>query len=374
VIEGAQLAEELSFNGAFRYSDYSTVGAVESYAYGVEWAPVAGLRFRAQQQRAVRAPNIGELFSPQTNGFPGAIDPCSSTSTAAATGNAAICAAQGVPGAIYNTEFQANSQLEGLFGGNPNLDAETSDTLTVGFVAQPSFAPGMTVTVDYWNIEIEDAIGTIPIQTVLDGCYDGSNPGYCALVNRTGSGLIDFVELNNQNVAFLGGEGVDLQVDYTMDVGEGTLRANLIGGYKIADEFQALPGDPVDDCVGFFGGNAGVCGEPSPEWKHTARLDYLQGPLLVSGRWRYIGESIVDDFQTSATPGLFADSIDAYNYFDITGQYEISDNVQISGGIQNVADENPPELGDCCSEQANTWPATYETLGRTFFVGGKLTF
>ena len=373
VIEGAQLAEELTLNGAFRYSDYSTVGAVESYAYGVEWAPFDGLRFRAQQQRAVRAPNIGELFSPATNGFPGAIDPCGDTA-GATTGTSALCLANGVPTGGFGTALQANSQIEGLFGGNPNLSEETSDTLTVGFVAQPSFAPGLVVTVDYWDISVEEAIGTIPIQTVLDGCYIDGVASFCSLVNRRANGSIDFVELNNQNVSFLGGEGVDLQVDYTMDVGEGTLRGNLIGGYKIADEFQALPTDPVDDCVGFFGGNDGTCGEPSPEWKHVARLDYIQGPFLVSGRWRYIGETKVDDFQTNPTPGLFVDTIDAYNYFDVTAQYDISDNVQISGGVVNVADEDPPELGDCCSEQGNTWPATYETLGRTFFVGGKLTF
>ena len=124
----------------------------------------------------------------------------------------------------------------------------------------------------------------------------------------------------------------------------------------------------------FFGGNAGICGEPSPEWKHAARLDYLQGPLLASLRWRYIGSTKVDDFQANANLGLFVDSIDAYNYFDITGQYDISENVQITAGIENIADEDPPVLGECCSEQANIWPASYRTLGREYFIGGKLTF
>ncbi len=372
MIESAQLADQLSLNAAFRYSDYSTVGGIESYAYGIEWALVDGLRFHAQQQRAVRAPNISELFFPQTNGFPSLIDPCGD-SNGSTTGSQALCEANGVPMGFFGRPL-TQGQTDGIFGGNPNLGEETSDTLTVGFVAQPAFAPGLVVTVNYYDIDVKDAIGTIPIQSTLDGCYIDGIASFCSLVSRDGAGSIRSVELINQNVSFLGAEGIDLQLDYTRDVGEGALRAHLIGGYKIADEFQALPTNAVDDCVGFFGGNAGVCGEPSPEWKHNARLDYVQGPLLVSGRWRYIGGTKVDDFQTNVNPGLFVDSIDAYNYFDITGQYDISQNVRITAGIENIANEDPPELGECCSEQANTWPATYETLGRTYFVGGKLTF
>lgn len=377
LIEGAAFAEELSLNGAYRYSDYSTVGGVSSYAIGAEWAPISDIRFRGQIQRSVRAPNVQELFSPQTNGFPGATDPCSS-----GTGSASICAATGVPAGIFGTNFQANSQLEGLFGGNPNLDAETSDTLTLGFVAQPSAVPGLTVTVDYYDIQVDDAIGTIPIQTVLNGCYDGSNPAYCDLVNRSPAGLIDFVELTNANVAFLGVEGIDVEVDYQFDadqIGLGALGGefgfNIVGGYKLKSDFQALITDPVIDCVGYMGGRAGLCGEPDPVWKHTATMRYVKGPVLTSLRWRYLSNVEVDDELDGLDPSeLFVSDTGAKSYFDLSSQWDITDNFQLSGGIINLLDTDPPVLGDCCSQQANTYPATYNPFGRKLFLGGKMRF
>ncbi|MGB0907231.1 MAG: TonB-dependent receptor plug domain-containing protein [Maricaulaceae bacterium] len=383
LVEGAEFAEELSLNGAYRYSDYSTVGGVSSYAIGLEWAPVSSLRFRGQIQRSVRAPNVQELFAPQTNGFPGATDPCAAqngpnNTTIAATASAAACAATGVPASAYNTTgLQPNSQSEGLFGGSPTVSEETSDTITFGFVAQPSMVDGLTITVDYYNIDVDDAISTAPIQEVLNGCYDGSVPGFCSLINRQGSGIIDNVVLTNQNIAFLGTEGIDVEIDYQFDapmIG-GELGFNIYGGYKMSDESQALPTTAVRDCAGYMGGRAGFCGEPSPEWKHTATLRHVKGPVLTSLRWRYLSNVDVDDELGGLDPSqLFAPKTGAKNYFDLSSQWDISDHFQISGGIINVFDVDPPALGDCCSEQANTYPATYNPFGRQFFVGGKMRF
>jgi outer membrane receptor protein involved in Fe transport len=376
LIEGAAFAEELSLNGAYRYSDYSTVGGVSSYAVGLEWAPVSDVRFRGQIQRSVRAPNVQELFAPQTNGFPGATDPCAQPGASAI---AALCQATGVPAAsVGDSAIQPNSQTEGLFGGNPDLAEETSDTITLGFVAQPSAIPGLTLTVDYYNIDVDDAIGTAGIQTVLDNCYNGVVPEFCGLINRLGNGQIDNVELTNQNVAFLGSEGIDVEVDYSFDapgVIGGEFGLNIIGGYKISDEFQALAITELDDCTGFMGGRAGVCGEPSPEWKHTASLRHVKGPVLTTLRWRYLSNVRVDDPLRDLDPSeLFANETGAKNYFDLSSQWDISDHFQISGGIINAFDVDPPVLGDCCSEQANTYPATYNPFGRKFFVGGKMRF
>ncbi len=381
LVEGAAFAEELSLNAAYRYSDYSTVGGLDTYAIGAEWAPNSQVRFRTQFQRAARAPNINELFSPQTNGFPGALDPCSGGSTGSFDGAAtttANCIANGVPAGVVGTAFNPNSQVEGLFGGNPNLNEETADTITVGFVAQPEALPGLVVTVDYFQIEVDDFVSTIPVQVVLDGCAFDGNAAFCALVNRNANGTIDFVELSAQNVAFAGVEGVDVQVEYGWDLGEmGDLALDFVGGYTISSEFQALPTETLDDCTGTFGANYGRCGEPTPEWKHAARLDWVKGDMLASLRWRYIGEVQADDFidpTFSGSTGLFVDTIDSYNYFDLTGSYTLSENLTLNAGILNLADQQPPELGDCCSEQANTWPATYGPLGRSFFVGAKASF
>ncbi len=381
VVEGAEWADEFSLNGAFRHSDYSTVGGTNTYSVGAEWAPNSQIRFRAQQQRAVRAPNVNELFSPQTNGFPGAQDPCSSGLGSYVAGNAALdaaCEANGVPAASVGAALQGNSQIEGLFGGNPGLDVETSDTLTVGFVAQPESVDGLIVTVDYYKIEVEDFISTIPVQVVLDGCFLEGNNDFCSLVNRQQGGAIDFISLTNQNVAFAGSEGVDISVEYSWETEFGDFAIDVLSGYKMSSEFQSLPGETVDDCTGYFGADYGRCGEPEPEWKHNARLDWSKGDLLASLRWRYVGEVQADNYidPNNASPedDLFVDSIDAYNFFDLSGSYQLNDTFTLNAGIINLTDEEPPALGDCCSEQANTWPATYNPLGRQFFVGAKASF
>jgi outer membrane receptor protein involved in Fe transport len=382
LIEGQEFAEEFSLNGAYRYTDHSLSGGFSSYAGGAEWAPTGDIRFRGQYQRAVRAPNVVELFSPQTNGFPGAVDPCAAQDGVAALGQQALCLANGVPAALYNTEYQANSQIEGLFGGNPDLVPETSDTITFGAVITPAAIPGLTMTVDYYDIDVDGAISTIPVQNVLTDCFNGSVPEYCGLINRSAAGLIDNIVLTNQNVAFLGAKGIDFQADYSFDatkvgLGGGEFAVQLQGGYQIANEFQPLPGDPIDDCVGFFQANAGICGEPIPKLKTTVTSTYSNGPWSTTVRWRHLSNTQVDDLHPNSGGGfaaLFAPETGAFDYFDLTGKWDISDIFQLSGGVLNALDKQPPELGDCCSEQANTFPGSYDVLGRRFFLAGKVRF
>ncbi len=387
LVEGKAYAKELSLNGAYRYADYSTVGGISSYAVGAEWAPIDDIRFRGQIQRAVRAPNVVELFSPFTNGFPGAEDPCAKQGTAAApiaaTGDQALCIADGVPAGVYNTQFQANAQVEGLFGGNANLSEETSDTFSIGFVAQPTAIPGLTLTVDYYDIKVEDAIGTVSAQETLDDCYNGAIPAYCANINRSAAGTIDFITLTNQNLATLTAKGIDAEVNYKFDAEDiglaalgGEFGLNIIGGYRIESGAQATSTSPFYDCSGFFGATGSAsCGEPNPEWKHSATLRHSKGPLLNSLRWRYIGGTTEDDqIDGGANSGRFVTDIKAWNAFDWTTQWDISEHFQLSGGIVNVFDKQPPILGDCCSEQANTYPASYNPFGRQFFLSGKMRF
>ncbi|MGJ8562092.1 MAG: TonB-dependent receptor domain-containing protein [Alphaproteobacteria bacterium] len=388
IVEGASFAEELSVNGAFRYADYSTVGGISSYAIGAEWAPVSDIRFRGQIQRAVRAPNVVELFSPLTNGFPGAQDPCAQQGTAAApiaaTGQMSLCTAGGVPAGVYNTAFQANAQVQGLFGGNTNLSEETSDTFTVGFVTTPSAIPGLTITADYYDIEVQDAIGTVSAQETLDDCYvTGAIPAYCGLIVRSAAGTISSITLTNQNLATLTAKGIDAEVSYNFDAEDvglsmlgGEFAFNIIGGYRLESGGQATATSTFYDCAGYFGATGSAsCGEPNPEWKHAATLRHSKGALLNSLRWRYIGGTTEDDqVDGGASSGRFVTDISSKNYFDWTTQWDISDHFQLSGGVINIFDTSPPILGDCCSEQSNTFPASYNPFGRQFFVSGKMRF
>ena len=382
LVSGREYVEDLSLNGAVRVSDYSTVGTLTTFQVGAAWAPVPDLTFKASFNRAARAPNLAELFSPVVNGFPGADDPCST-----GLGDPAICAAEGVPtGSFGTTAIQPNSQIESLFGGNPDLTEETADTLTIGVVAQPSFLEGLTITIDYYDIEIEDVISTIPVQSVLDGCYIEGTSSLCDLVTRSGSGQIEFIELNNQNLALLTAEGIDFDMDYAFDPADfgmsadiGTFNFRFVGTYRMEDGFQAFDGEPLYDCAGSFGGRFGQCGEPTPEWKHTFFATHNIGNLSTTLRWRYIGEVTADDAldESGALDDyttLRGTTIDAYNYFDLSSNYQVTENVNLSVGIQNLFDNEPPVQGDSFQEQANTWPATYDTLGRSYFVSATLNF
>ncbi|MEL6955473.1 MAG: TonB-dependent receptor [Pseudomonadota bacterium] len=370
-LKDAPFAEELSAEVAYRYSDYSSIGATDTYKVAGRWAPDEQIAFRASYNRAVRAPNIGELFSPQGEGFPGATDPCAGNGDQ--VGNAdvrAICLATGVPEAAVFTDLinPASGQVRALSGGNPDLDAEEADTYTIGAVYQPNFVDGLQVSLDYFDIEITGAIAAFGggANNVLDVCYTEADGGvgstFCNVINRRSDGTIDFISLTAQNAAFQTKKGFDLLVDYGFDTDYGRVDLDYVATLTTEDEFQS-EGGPLIACEGQFGSE---CGEPIPEFKHRAAARWNNGPLTAQLTWRYVGE-VEDD------PVFFVDTIDAVNYFDLSGTYEVNDNLSLTGGIDNLLDEEPPIIGDN-DEQSNTYPATYDVFGRTFFVRATARF
>jgi len=384
ILADVPFAELLAIEGAIRVSDYSTVGKVEAYKIGGEWSPVEGLRFRTLFNTAVRAPNIGELFSPQSNGFPGAIDPCSTTSSPVAGGIAALCAATGVPAALIgdtptgpaNPAFyqQRNDQVEALFNGvNPNLAQEEADTLTVGFVWEPYFLDGMTVAVDYYNIDITNYITSLGggAQGVFDQCYGAAfNPTadptnqFCQVLNRGASGETLMI-LPNANSGFLETTGIDVNATYSFETSFIPGNINLTYAALFLDtwDFQASPASAVQSCDGQFGN---FCDDPISEYKHLATAGWSDGPYSAQLRWEYIGESEADDGR-----GL---TLDAVSYFNLNGAWDINDNLRISGGIDNLLDQEPEILPSNISEQSNTFPSTYDVFGRTAYVSAKVRF
>ncbi len=376
LVEDKPFVKELTFTGAYRSSDYSTVGEVESYAAGLGYSPIEGLRLRTQLQRAVRAPNIGELFQPQINGFPNVGDPCSSglgtyndlsdADRAAADIN---CAAFGVPTAAIGTPLQVNSQIEALLGGNPELNEEVSDTFTVGVVWEPTFIPNFSLTVDYFDIEIEDVISTVPSQQIFDSCYLDGVSSFCDQITRRADGSVDIFNSSLLNAATLQTSGVDITAEYTYDAGKyGIFGVYSLATYVDENSLTPLPGDAPIDCVGFYGA---TCGEPQAEWTFNTRFDWGLGPWGARLRWSRI-TSVQDDlFRDGGTPTLFVEGVDAYDQFDLTGFYDVNDNISLTLGIENLTDEDYVLIGDDSAQQSNTFPATYDTLGRTFF--GRVT-
>ena len=375
----------IELNGAARYSDYSldAVGGVWTYAGGIRIAPIPDIEFRGQYQRAVRAPNVGELFGGQSVGFPAATDPCALPSANTDATVRAVCIATGVPSASVGQAFiQPNAQIQGAFGGNPNLQEEVADTFTVGAVIRPSFIPRLNITVDYYDIEIDQAIATAGggVNNILNLCYNviqDANSAICGLVSRDTQGIISgppfVVSANNANLAALATSGVDVQVDYDMPLnfglwGADESRLNFFFLLNYSDENTFTPlvdlPDDVVECAGKFGN---TCGNPTPRWKWSSRLSWLDGPVTTSLRWRHVG-AVDDD-----SGGFVVDRIEAYDLFDLTIGFNASDNLTLNLGVNNLFDKEPPILGDN-AEQANTYPSVYDVLGRDFFISAQLRF
>jgi len=401
----------LDVNGAVRYSDYSldNVGGVWTYAGGVQFVPTPGVLLRGQYQRAVRAPNVAELFQGQAIGFPGATDPCGdATFIADNPGAAQTCIDTGVPaGNVGNAGVvQLNAQIPALFGGNPDLGEETSTSYTGGVVFQPSFVPGLTITADYFNIEVEDFI-TIAggsLQGLLNLCYgqvqDINTPAcqpFVGIRNLDGAITVDAPPLvSGVNAAELTVSGIDLQVNYRADLpfslltdtGNSRFNVNFLGTWTDQNDFTPVAGLPqVDQCAGAFGGN---CGQPIPSFKWTSRFTWVDGPLTTSVRWRHLSgtDDALDTVDFAAFNGI--ERIGAYDMIDLTFSVEATENVTISAGINNLFDTLPGTpnidangivtnrpnsllLGDN-QEQANTFPSVFDVLGRDFFISAAFSF
>lgn len=376
----------IELNGAFRYSDYSlrAVGGVWTYAGGIRIAPIRDIEFRGQYQRAVRAPNVGELFGGQSIGFPPATDPCALPSAATNATIRAVCIATGVPSASVGQAFlQPNSQIQGAFGGNPNLQEEVADTFTVGAVIRPSFIPRLNVTVDYYDIRVKNAIATAGggVNGILNLCYnviqDATGP-VCGLIRRDTQGIISgppfVVTAGAANLASLATRGVDAQVDYDLPLNFGLWGADesrlnffFLLNYSDKNNFIPVVGvDNVVECAGRFGLN---CGNPTPKWKWSSRLSWLDGPVTTSLRWRHIGAVRDDDDETT----FIVERIGAVNYFDLTLGFNAADNLTLNFGVNNLFDTQPPIMGDN-QEQSNTYPSVYNVLGRDFFVSAQFRF
>lgn len=377
----------LELSGAARYSDYSleAVGGVWTYAVGAELAPVRDITFRGQYQRAVRAPNVQELFGGQSVGFPAATDPCA---TAAAITDAAIrqvCIDTGVPaGSVGLRSLQPNSQIEGLFGGNALLEEEVGDTYTVGAVIRPSFIPRLNLTVDYYNIEVKNVISPAGggVGGVLDLCYNtiqDANSPICQLINRDPSGSLSgagvyVVTALNQNLGRLISKGIDWSVDYSYPVNYGffgpssKLNFFFLGSYTKESTTEVIQGAPETQtkCAGKFGN---LCGNPTPKWKWSSRLSWMDGPLTSTIRWRHVNSVRDDDDSTD----YIIERLPKYNLFDLAFSANVTDNLTMNFGINNLFDKKPPIAGDN-QEQSNTFPGTYDVLGRDFFVSASVKF
>ena len=388
------MVEDLTFTGGYRYSHYKISNGrkftTSTYKLGLEFAPVRDIRFRGGYNRAVRVPNIQELFAAQFVGLDGITDPCSNrVLTAADVG----CLAQGLSVGQKVTSNPA-AQYNGLLGGNPNLNPETATTKTIGVVLQPSFIPRFALTVDYFDIKVKNAIQGFGADAILTACNGATpNPLACSLIKRnsvTGSlflGADGYVIDLNRNIGSVRTSGIEVNSSYSHQIGRiGSLSASLVGTYL--DKLTTDNGlTEKYDCVGYYGP---TCGTPSPKWRHKARLT-LQTPmgLGLSAQWRYFGSVDVDYKNPSATTqGAFFDfgsHLKSQSYFDLSATYAIGSKYNFRLGVNNVFDKQPPLVtsGDAGGNQSacpgstcngNTFPAVYDALGRYLYAGITFNF
>ena len=387
------LSDRLNLTAGYRYSDQDITDSGDSWNIGLEWRPIDSLFVRGSFQKAIRAPNIGELFSsalgseftvgdPTANPSNG--DPCD-IRTASRTGPNGdqvelICIAQGIPAGIIDAFQHSTTALPASTGGNVNLDPESADTVTFGFVWQPDVGNGdLALTVDYWDISIDDVIKTIDGPSVLQRCFNPAfNPTldpanqFCALISReSATGTVTEVSTNFLNLASLETSGIDVQVNHAFNLGPGQLLSNLAVGWLNEYKEQSLPGDPFLDYAETIGGPANRVADNDvhPEWKVSLTPTYVIGDASFALRWRYL--SSMDARQTVLDPNTTTPGVPSVSYFDVMGTYAFSDRVEIRASVTNVLDEDPPEVS---GQIGQTRIGTYDVLGPTFTIGLVASF
>ncbi len=377
--------DALDFTLGYRYADHSNAGTMSSYKGEFIWSLNESFTMRGGYQQAVRAPNIGELFSPATINFPsvGLGDPCSNNfndpdgEVIGAQDDPqarALCVAQGIPDAAIDGYVFTNTQFQGLSGGNPNLTEETADTITFGLViAGPDDGAmsGFQAAVDFYSIEIQDAVGTIDADVFVERCFTREfNPNlelnnfYCNFFERdAGTGTVTNALEVSTNLAELEVQGVDLQIDYSFDAGPGVVDLKWISSYLMDWKQNEIRGETLEQ----FAGTANEGFDVLPEWKWSVGIGYEINSFDVDFRWRHID---------SATDVSFPDfELDSVEYYDLTAGYSFSgglEGLRLRGGIQNLSDEDPIIYPS--QQQANTDPATYDVLGRRYFLSATYTF
>lgn len=359
------LADELTLELAYRGADYSHAGSADSWKAGFMWAPIEDVRIRGTFGRAVRAPNIGEAFSPRSPGFVNVTDPCDVSRINQNPNRAANCAALGVPA---NFASVTNVSINLLSGGNPNLATEKSDSWTAGLVWTPSFIDNFSVTLDVYDITIEDAISFIAPQTVINNCVDstgGPSASFCPQVTRDpATSQLTAVESGFLNAASLETRGVEMETRLTRELNllgvAGTWSGSLFVNYLdkfVSYEFQDQPElDNVND---------GEIGDP--KWQSRITNTFRVNDMSFTWNIRYLHASKLYD----VTPRLQSYENVSPNYVgsitnhDLSVRYSITDNLTVDGGVRNVFDKVPPGYVS---------NALYDLVGRRIFAGVNYKF
>lgn len=346
LLRDVTLFQDLEFNGAVRYTDYSTSGGVTTWKAGLSWKPIDSLRLRGTRSRDIRAPNLSELFTSGRTNTVTVTDP-----------------------------FKNNVRLSGIFvtnSGNTALQPEKADTLTLGAVLTPSFVPGLSLSVDYYDIKINDAIGTLTGQQTLDQAFAG-NAIAQSLVQRDAAGNLTGLLAFPINLSELTTNGVDIEASYRVPLSsfidtDATLSLRTIVSY-VGELATTTPGSPSIDRAGEVGISA------NPHWRFNAQSDFHKGNFNVFNQVRFIGAGRYDNTRGPALVDL--QNIKAQAYWDGQIGYkfdQVGKGAELYLNVSNILNTKPPYAPGDGSIPVATNTALYETSGRLFRVGARFSF
>ena len=432
IVSDMPFADELQLEAGIRRSHYTIATSTSpkfnttTWKVAGSWAPVRDIKFRANYQHAVRAPNIAELFTPLTTGLTNlSQDPCINQNPVNNANLRAICLAQGAPAAAIGfIQNGTAGQVNITTGGNLNLKPEKANTWTVGAVMRPRFLPGFNATVDYYHIKVTDAI-TLPTPAdIIFNCFgatptspppNASLPACTAIRRSANNGQLDgspaevpglFGALSNQGV--IKTDGVDFTFDYRHGLGTilnapAKWSSAFGGNWTHSQKFQATPTSISRECVGFYSVNCGFpAGGLLPEWSFNWRNTLSLGRVDLSLLWRYMSSmhyekilpplfsgtivsgGVPSNSPILASPGTFNgetvnfNRISAYSWFDFSTRFNVNEHFDLTFTVMNLFDKKPPVTGNTAGttsqNSGNTFPSTYDPLGRRFAAGARIKF
>ena len=390
------LVKKLSLDLGARYSHYDLFGGENTWKASLSWRVDDALMFRGGFNRAIRAPSLQELYNPTVQAQDSISgDPCEVGSLQRSGPNAAqvaaLCQAQGVPASVYPSFTYGLNSANGIITGNTSLQPEKSDTYTLGWVLTPHFDASMAhdlgMSLDYYHTAIKGAIAGVTLDSILQDCYNAnnSNPSYsasnifCQRITRDPTtGAITLGRESSENIGSYVTTGVDVEAHWGFPLKDlglplgGRVRLQTFLSYVHSLTISGVPGvsaanyagSVADTSTALAADGSSISDLSHPRWKANTTFGYSVGPVSAALHWRYIsGMTDLMGGTGSGYPG-----VPAYNYFDLDANWQVTHNIMLTAGVTNLTDKAPPRIAGA---PLLTDAATYDVVGRTYFVGLK---
>lgn len=357
ILADRPMAQALDFDFGIRWVDFSHFDAEWLYEVGLHHQPADTVHFRAAFSTAFRAPNVRELFGGASQSNPIVEDPCADFSLLAQV-EIDRCVAQGVP--ADGSFSQSGEETPQLGGGNPNLGPELSETFSLGMTWQPVAVAGLEISLDYYDIQIDDGVFAMGANTILEQCLATGSDQFCSRIVRQEGGAIGYVDAQLQNLATETARGIDADLHYAHDALSGGFDHRLVVSYVAERDLVAFPGaEPFSGAGEFDQDNFGAI----PRWRANYNLVWSNAGWRLGYQGQWIGP--LEESGGEIFPGTVND-IGGRLYHDLFASYAFGERFDLTLGVNNLTDRDPPFFAN--ADEANTDVATYPVLGRVYWL------